>query len=59
MWETRLPNAVSALEPGSSGLGSSTGRDHCVVFFDPQEQMGTGELLENPLQNAGGKLVLD
>ena len=50
---------VSALNSGASGLGSSPGRGHCVVFMGktlyshsaslhPGVQMGTGEL------NAGG-----
>ena len=50
---------VSALVSGSSGLGSSPGRGHCVVFLGktlyshsaslhPGVQMGTGEF------NAGG-----
>jgi len=47
---------VSALVPGSSGLGSSPGRGHCVVFLGktlnshstslhPGVLMSTGELL--------------
>ena len=51
---------VSALVSGSSGLGSSPGRGHCVVFLGktlfshsaslhPGVQMGTGEF------NAGGQ----
>ena len=45
---------VSALVSGSSGLGSSPGQGHCVVFlgralhshgatFHPGVEMGTGE----------------
>ena len=45
---------VSALDSGASGLGSSPGRGHCVVFLGktlyshsaslhPGVQMGTGE----------------
>ena len=45
---------VSALDSGSSGLGSSPGRGHCVVFLDktlyshsaslhPGVQMGTSK----------------
>jgi len=55
---------VSALVSGSSGLGSSPGWGHCVVFlgktlnshsasFHPGVQMGTGEL------NAGGSPAMD
>jgi len=50
---------VSVLKSGVSGLGSSRGRGHCVVFLGktlnfngaslyPGVQMGTGQL------NAGG-----
>ena len=49
---------VSALDSGSSGLGSSTGRGHCVVFLGktlsshsaslhPSVQMGTGKFNAN------------
>ena len=55
---------VGALVSGSSGLGSSPGRGHCVVFLDktlhsysaslcPGVQVGTGEC------NAGGNPVMD
>ena len=55
---------VSALDSGSSGLGSSPGRGHSVVFLGktlyshsaslrPGVQMGTGEL------NAGGNPAMD
>ena len=54
----------SALVSGSSGLGSSTGRGHCVVFLGktlyshsvslhPGVKMGTGEL------NAGFNPAMD
>ena len=51
---------VSALDSGSGGLGSSTGRGHCVVFLGktlyshsaslhPGVQMGTSKYAEgNP-----------
>ena len=55
---------VSALDSGSSGLGSSIGRAHCVVFLGktlnshsaflhPELQMGTGEF------HAGGKPAIN
>ena len=55
---------VSALDSGASGLGSSPGRRHCVVFlgktlhshsasFHPGVSKGTGEL------NAGGNPAMD
>jgi len=55
---------VSALVSGSSGLGPSPGRGHCVVFLGktlysysaclhPGVEMGTGEL------NAGGNPAMD
>ena len=55
---------VSALVSGSSGLGSSPGRRHCVVFLGktlnshsaslhPGVQMGTGEF------SAGGNPAMD
>ena len=55
---------VSALDYGSSGLGSSPDRRHCIVFLGktlhshsaslhPGVKMGTGEL------NAGGNPVMD
>ena len=54
---------VSALDSGSSGLGSSPGRGHCVVFFGktlyshsgslhPGVQMGTRKC-------AGGNPAMD
>ena len=54
---------VSALNSGSSGLGSSPGRSHCVVFLGktlyshsaslhPGIQMGTSK-------NAGGNPAMD
>jgi len=50
---------ISALVPGASGLGSSPGRGHCVVFLGktlnthsaslhPGVLMGTGKLLGKP-----------
>ena len=55
---------VSALVSGSSGTGSSPGREHCVVFLGktlsshsaslhPGVQIGTGEF------NAGGNPAMD
>ena len=52
---------VSALDSGASGLGSSPGRGHCVVFLGKchsaslhsGEQIGTGEFI------AGGDPVMD
>ena len=55
---------ISALDSGASGLGSSPGRGHCVVFLGktlnshsaplhPGVQMGTGEF------NAGGNPAMD
>ena len=55
---------VSPLDSGASGLGSSPGRGHCVVFLGktlyshsaslhPGVKMGTGEL------NAGGNPAMD
>ena len=55
---------VSALVSRSSGLGSSPGREHCIVFLSktlsshsaslhPGVEMGTGEL------NAGGNPAMD
>ena len=54
---------VSALDSGSSGLGSSPGRGHCVVFLGetlyshsaslhPGVQMGTSK-------HAGGNPAMD
>ena len=54
---------VSALDSGSGGPGSSSGRGHCVVFLDktlyshsaslhPGVQMGTSKY-------AGGNPVMD
>ena len=34
---------VSALDSGSSVLGSSASRGHCVVFLGKMDEMGTGE----------------
>ena len=55
---------VCALDSGASGLGSSPGRGHCVVFLGkmlyshsaslhPGVEMFTGE------RNAGGKPAMD
>ena len=55
---------VSALESGSSSLGSSPGWGHCVVFLgktlylhsaslNPDTRMGTSEF------NAGGNPLMD
>ena len=55
---------VSALDSGSSGLGSGPGRGHCVVFLGntfyshgaslhPGAKMGIGE------SNAGGNPAMD
>ena len=64
-WARRLGGLmVSALASGSSRLGLSPGRGHCVVFLGgrlnshsaslhPGVQMATGEL------NAGGNPVID
>ena len=42
---------VSALDSGSSGLGSSPGRGHCVVFL--------GETLYSHSKYAGGNPAMD
>ena len=56
---------VSVLDSRASGLGSSPGGGHCVVFLaktlnshsaslHPGVRIGTGELLGKPNKNCGG-----
>ena len=63
LWEARCPH-VSAPSSGASGLGSSPGQGHCVVFLGktlyshgaslhPGVKMGTGEF------NAVGNPAMD
>ena len=58
---------VSALDSGSSSLGSSLGQGQCVVFLDktfyshsaslhPGVQMATSELLDKPNKITGSDL---
>ena len=58
---------VGALVSGASGLGSSPGREHCVVFLgktlnfhgaslNPGVLMGTGDLLGKPIKLWGSEL---
>ena len=50
---------VSALDFGPSGLGSSPGRGHCVVFLGKILNSQIGELSGKPDKNGGGLPAMD
>ena len=50
---------VSALDFGPSGLGSSPGRGHCVVFLGKILNSQIGELSGKPDKNGGGYPAMD
>ena len=49
---------VSALDSGASGLGSSPGRGHCVMFLD-KALYSYGVSLHSGEFNAGGSPAMD
>ena len=50
---------VSALDSGSSGLGSSPGRGHCVVFLGPRSKWVPVNCQGNLTEDAGGLSAID